>query len=121
MGGSHESQSTKQIVVLIASDELGQGSPELGKILIRSFVKTLSNAEQKPRRMIFVNSGVRLTTEGSDLIDDLKLLEETGVELLSCGTCLDYFHLKEKLQAGRASNMVEIVETLTAADSVVRP
>lgn len=121
MNRSGSSKSSKGFVVLVASDELGRGSPELGRVLIRSLIKTLSNTERKPERMIFVNGGVRLTADGSDLIDDLKAMEESGVELLSCGTCLDYFDLKEKLRAGRASNMQEIVETLTDADRVLRP
>jgi selenium metabolism protein YedF len=114
-------RSGRQSALLVASDEIGQGSPELGKILMRSLLKTLVNAGQKPYRAIFVNGGVRLTSEGSDLLDDLRALEESGVEILSCGTCLDYFHLKEKLKVGRVSNMAEIVGTLTTADLLVRP
>ena len=121
MGNESKEIERERIAVLFASEEMGHGSAKLGRILIRSFIKTLAMAGRRPWRAVFVNGGIHLTTEGSDLIDDLKGLETAGVELLSCGTCLDYFDKKEKLLAGRASNMREIVETLTTADLVVRP
>jgi selenium metabolism protein YedF len=119
--GNSTNQAGRRTVLLVAGDELGQGSPQLGRILIRSFLKTLAGAAERPYRALFLNGGVRLTSEGSELLEDLRALEALGVEILSCGTCLDFFHLKEKLKAGRISNMAEIVETLTTADLVVRP
>jgi len=109
------------VVVLVASSLLGAGEEELGRILMRAFVKTLKEVEPRPATMIFVNSGVRLTTEGSELIEDLLLLEGKGVELLSCGTCLDYYKVKDRLRAGRATNMLEIASVLMTAGRVVRP
>lgn len=108
-------------VVLFASDRLGDGPEELGRVLVRGFVKTLREQGPPPWRMVFLNSGVALTTEGSPLAEDLQAMEAAGAELLSCGTCLDYFHAKEKLVAGRVSNMREIVETLTRAGRLLRP
>jgi hypothetical protein len=74
-----------------------------------------------PWRVIFVNGGVRLASEGSELLTHLRDLENLGVELLSCGTCLDFFGLKEKLKAGRASNMFEILSSLAESTSVLKP
>jgi len=110
-----------RIVVFIAHDKFGQGDDELGTILMRGFIKTLREVVPQPVRMIFANAGVKLTVAGSELLDDLRLLEEAGVEMLSCGTCLDFFGLKEQLEIGRISNMYEIATALVSADRVVRP
>jgi selenium metabolism protein YedF len=75
---------------------------------MKGFIYALAEADGTPKRMVFMNSGVRLCVEGSPSLDDLKRLEAKGVELLSCGTCLDYLHLKDKLAIGRISNMYEI-------------
>ncbi len=107
-------------VVLIPSDRLGSGPEELGSILMRSFLKTLKDAPVRPWRMVLINAGVRLAVEGSDLVDDLRALQGSGIGILACGTCLDFFHARDKLTAGRVSNMREIVDTLTAADKVIR-
>jgi selenium metabolism protein YedF len=114
-------QEKSRVAVLLASDLLGSGPDELGRVLIRSFVKTLKEVAPKPWRVIIINSGVQLALDGSPVLGDLIALEETGVDLLSCGTCLDYFKAKDRLKAGRVSNMLEIVTTLTTADRVVRP
>jgi selenium metabolism protein YedF len=107
-------------VVLVTSDVIGQGDELLGRLLMRSFIKTLKEAEPRPARILFLNAGVRLTTAGSELIDDLRVLERHGVELLSCGTCLDFFHLLDALQVGVKTNMQEIVNSLVGADRVIR-
>jgi selenium metabolism protein YedF len=108
------------VVALVASDLFGAGDEELGRVLMRSFVKTLGEVEPRPAALIFLNSGVRLTTEGSDLIDDIRALEEGGMEVLSCGTCLDYYRLADALRVGRATNMFEIASRLLGAGRVVR-
>ncbi len=100
-------------VVLIIKDTFGNGAEELGKLLMRSYLYTLLEIDLLPSSLLFVNSGVNLTTEGSDVIDILKQLEEKGVEILSCGTCLDFYHLKNKLSVGRVTNMYEIAEKTT--------
>ena len=109
-----------KVVVFITSDLFGVGDEELGKILMRAFVKTIRDIEPRPARLMFANSGVRLTTEGSDLIDDIRALDASGVEVVSCGTCLDYYGLVEKLEVGQAGNMFEIASALVAADRVVK-
>ena len=108
-------------VFYIASNSMGEGSPELGLILIRAFIKTVKDLENKPNKMIFVNSGVKLTTKGSPLVPDIKELKESGIEIISCGTCLDYFGLKDDLEVGLVSNMYEIASALADADRIVRP
>lgn len=108
------------LVVFIESDSIGRGSEELGRILMRSFLHTLAEAEYKPAKIILVNSGVKLTCEGSEVIEDMRHLSRQGAEILSCGTCLDYFGLKTKLQVGRISNMYEILSSLAQAGKVLK-
>jgi selenium metabolism protein YedF len=109
------------VVVLISSVTLGHGDDDLGRLLMTAFVKTLKDVVPRPRTVILMNGGVRHAGEGADLVPALRDLEERGVTVLACGTCLDFFHLKEKLAAGRISNMLEILSALVAADRVVRP
>ncbi|MCI5997721.1 MAG: sulfurtransferase-like selenium metabolism protein YedF [Peptoniphilaceae bacterium] len=108
-----------QTVIAVSKDFMGNGSEQLGKILIKGFIYTVSEYEKLPKTMIFFNAGVKLTTEGSPCIDDLKKLEEKGVEIISCGTCLDYYELKEKLLVGQVSNMYTIYETLFNSSKVI--
>ncbi|MBE3572442.1 MAG: sulfurtransferase-like selenium metabolism protein YedF [Moorella humiferrea] len=106
-------------VLLVTSATLGRGSEELGGVLMRSFFYSLSETEVLPRRIIFINSGVHLCCQGSPVLDSLLALEQKGVEVLACGTCLDYYHLKEKLCIGSVTNMYTIIEHLTAAEKVI--
>jgi selenium metabolism protein YedF len=107
-------------VMLIGSDRLGDGPEELGRLLMRNFIMTLLELDALPDRMLFVNSGVLLTAAGSEVIEDLEALGNRGVEVLSCGVCLDYFKKKELLAAGGVTNMFTIAESLLGASSVVR-
>jgi len=108
------------LVIFIDSDTIGRGAEELGKILMRSFLQTLGASEVKPQKIIFLNSGVKLACEGSEVFEDLKELSGEGVEILSCGTCLDFFGLKKKLMVGKASNMYEILNSLNQAEKVIK-
>jgi len=119
---SPESQKKfEKIVVYINSNLMGVGDEALGVILMRSFLKTLLDLKPIPSKLIFVNSGVHLTTEGSEVIESLKALADKGVEILSCGTCLDFYGLKEKLKVGIISNMYDIAQSLLEADRLIRP
>ncbi|MDO5688704.1 MAG: sulfurtransferase-like selenium metabolism protein YedF [Tissierellia bacterium] len=100
------------LTVGIGSNLMGTGEEELGKVLMRSFMYTVSETEPYPETIVFFNSGVFLTTEGSDVLDDLEKLAGEGVEIISCGTCLDYYKLKDKLAIGEISNMYTIYEKL---------
>jgi selenium metabolism protein YedF len=114
-------QKAEKVVVYINSNLLGIGDEALGAILMRSFLKTLLDLKPIPSKLIFINSGVRLTTEGSEVLETLKTLFEKGVEILSCGTCLDFYGLKEKLKVGIISNMYDIAQSLLEADRLIRP
>ena len=107
------------IVVLITSDQLGTGDSRLGEILMKAFLNTLWDTEPKPDKILLLNDGVRLTTEGSEVLDALHLLEKEGVQIFSCGTCLEYYQLKEKLRVGLVSNMYDIVNSLLSAGKVI--
>ena len=107
-------------VVLITTDRLGTGSEELGKILMKAFLNTLWDASPRPGKILFMNDGVRLTVEGSDVLDTLHLLENEGVEIFSCGTCLAYYELTDKLDVGMVTNMYETVESLLSSDKVIK-
>lgn len=107
------------IVVLIPDDGMGRGDEELGGILMRSFLHALNEAEPLPDTIIFLNAGVKLTVEGSPVLEDLVALGKRGVGILACGTCLGHFGLKDRLAVGEVSNMYSIAETLLAAGNVV--
>lgn len=108
-------------VVVVASDRMGEGNDELGKVLIKGFIFAVTQLDTLPKSMLFYNGGATLTTEGSDSLEDLKSLEAQGVEILTCGTCLDYYGLKEKLAVGSVTNMYSIVETMANAEKILRP
>ena len=115
-----EPQKTgKGIAILIASDTIGRGSNELGAILMRALFPTLLEASPRPRKLIFMNNGAKLTVEGSIYLDDISKLEKEGIEVFVCGTCLDFFHLKDKVRVGKISNFFEITQTLVEADKVI--
>src|SRR4030042_6757364 len=120
-GTVSEKKDRGNIVVYLNSRFLGIGDEGLGSILMRSFLKTLLELKTKPSRLILINSGVWLSSEGSDVLETLKVLSERGVEILSCGPCLDFYGLKEKVKVGVVSNMFTIAQTLLEAERVVRP
>ncbi|MFY9396946.1 MAG: sulfurtransferase-like selenium metabolism protein YedF [Desulfomonilia bacterium] len=114
------SPASGPLVVVIGSDRMGSGDDELGSVLMRSFIHTLAEAQEKPEIMIFFNTGVKLAIEGSEVIEDLRGLCDSGVKMLVCGTCLGYFEAKDRLAAGQVSNMYEIAETMLSAGRLVR-
>ena len=106
-------------VFYITADSIGRGSEELGKILIPGFFEALTQEDRKPDKIIFTNSGVNLVCTGSPVLESLKVLAGKGGEVLACGTCLDYYNLKEKVQVGRVTNAYEILSSLMAAENVI--
>ncbi|MFA9422672.1 MAG: sulfurtransferase-like selenium metabolism protein YedF [Sedimentibacter sp.] len=100
-------------------DKLGKGSDDLGTMLMKSFIYTISERKPYPNFLIFLNAGVKLTTTGSESLEDLKKLEEAGVKIVSCGTCLDFFEIKGDLEVGTVSNMYDIVDLISESDSAV--
>jgi selenium metabolism protein YedF len=108
-------------VVFIASEAIGSGDDKLGRILMEGFVNTLAEQDHAPDKLLLMNGGVRLATEGSPVLATLKALTDRGCEILVCGTCLDFFDLKEKLAAGVVSNMYDIQAAMLAASKIIRP
>ena len=108
-------------VVAIASDKMGEGAEELGKTLLKAFVFSLTQQEKLPKTMLFYNGGAHLTCEGSPMLEDLRALEAEGVEILTCGTCLNFYGLTERLAVGGVTNMYVIAEKLLHAGNVVKP
>ena len=108
-------------VVVISSDKMGEGEEELGKVLIKGYIYALTQLETLPKTILFYNKGAYLTCEGSASLEDLKSLEAQGVEILTCGTCLDYYQVKDKLAVGGVTNMYSIVESMAEAGKIVRP
>ena len=106
-------------VVVLSEDIMGRGNRELGEILVKAFLNTLAESDPPPWRMVLFNSGVKLAVEGSDTVQALSNLESLGVGILVCGTCLDFFGLKEKLAAGTVSNMYDILTTMLSATNSV--
>ena len=112
--------SARGKTILITNDLMGEGDPALGKILIKAFIFSLTQADQLPERIIFYNRGVFLLTEDAETCQDLKNLEKAGVELWPCGTCLDFYKLKDQVKIGTVSNMYSIVEALNEGRDIVR-
>jgi selenium metabolism protein YedF len=107
------------LVVAIGRNTMGSGNDELGAILIKGFIYSLTELDRPPETMLFFNSGVKLTTEGSTALEDLKKLEEKGTVISSCGTCLDFYKLKDKLAAGSVTNMYAIVQAMGEAGRLI--
>ena len=108
-------------VVVIASDKMGEGAEELGKTLLKAFVFSLTQQDKLPKTILFYNGGAHLTCEGSPMLEDLKALEAEGVEIMTCGTCLNFYGLTEKLAVGSVTNMYVIAEKMLNAGNVVKP
>ena len=105
--------------IFISSDKMGKGNDELGEVLIKGYIYTLTETKPYPKHIVFINSGVKLTTRNEATIENLKILEEAGVEILSCGTCLDYYNLKDDLQVGYVTNMYTIVDIMNNSSQTI--
>ena len=111
----------KNTVVVISSKAMGHGGDELGTALMKGFIYALSQQEQLPSTILFYNGGASITCEGSVSLEDLKNMEAQGVEILTCGTCLNFYGLTEKLAVGSVTNMYTIVEKMSGADLIIKP
>jgi selenium metabolism protein YedF len=109
----------KKIMVMIATDRMGYGDDVLGKLLLINFIKTLAEMGDELWRLVFVNNGVKLTIDGSEVLDVLKAYEKAGITILVCGTCLNHFNLLDKKQVGVTTNMLDIVTAIQLADEVI--
>ena len=108
-------------VVVIASATMGEGDPELGRLLMKGYLYALTQLDTLPKTLIFYNGGAALTCEGSASLEDLKSLEAQGVQILTCGTCLNHYGLTDSLKVGEVTNMYVIAETMAGAAKIVKP
>lgn len=109
------------LVAAVDSAVMGRGSDELGAVLMKGFLFAVGQLPELPKTMLFYNGGARLTCRGSESLEDLKNLEAQGVEILTCGTCLNHYGLTEELAVGGVTNMYSIVEKLAGAGKVIKP
>ena len=115
------SEKTGNTIVVLSSDCMGEGDEVLGRALMKGFIYALTSQEELPDTVIMYNRGARLPVEGSESLEDLKLLESQGVEILTCGTCLNHYGLTEKLSVGSVTNMYVICVKMLQAEKVVKP
>jgi len=115
------SGTRKNVVVVISSGKMGEGSDELGKTLLKGFLYALGQQEALPETILFYNGGAAMTCEESPSLDDLKSMQAQGVEILTCGTCLNFYGLTGKLKVGEVTNMYTIAEKMAQADLIVKP
>ena len=111
----------KGMIAVISSGTMGTGDEKLGKTLMKGFIYALTQQDIMPETVLLYNGGAFLSCQGSDSVQDLKTLEEKGVKILTCGTCLNYYDLSEKLEVGTVTNLYEIAEKETAASIIIRP
>ncbi len=111
----------EELVCVIPADTMGRGNDPLGNVLMRAFIKTIQSVSPLPQKIFFYNTGVKLTATESDLIVPLRELAGQGVKIYSCGTCLDFFHLSEKLLVGEVTNMYDILDSMAKARKVISP
>ena len=104
--------------VIIGSKELGKGDDRLGGLLMASMLRVMGEAEERPETIIFMNAGVYLLCEGSQALDHLRRLQELGVQLLACTTCLEYYDLADKLRVGKPTTMIKTVGQMMGSDTI---
>lgn len=109
----------KDLTIAIGSDKMGNGEEALGKILMKSFIYTVKETTPWPKAILLYNSAVYLACEGSEVLDDLETMKEEGVEIIACGTCLDYYNIKDKLRVGEIGNMYSIYEKMANSNNTI--
>jgi selenium metabolism protein YedF len=110
----------KSLVILVGSDKLGSGDDTLGSTLMKSYMYALSESDKLPKELLFINSGVRLVAEDSEVLESLMKLKDRGVNISSCGVCLDFYKLKDKLAVGEITNMYTIIDKMNTAGNTIR-
>lgn len=110
----------KSLVILVTSDKLGTGNDTLGATLMKSYLYALSESDKLPADLLLLNGGVKLAAEGSEVIDSLNKLKERGVNIASCGVCLDFYGIKDKLSVGEITNMYTIIEKMNTASNTIK-
>ncbi|ABX41861.1 sulfurtransferase-like selenium metabolism protein YedF [Lachnoclostridium phytofermentans] len=108
-------------IIVLSTDHMGEGNEQLGKTLMKGFIYALTELDKLPEKVILYNGGAKLPVEGSDSLEDLKLLEAQGVEILTCGTCLNFYEISDKLSVGSVTNMYAIAEIMMNASKIIKP
>lgn len=111
----------EKTVVVVSSEKMGEGDEVLGKTLMKSFLYALTQLDSLPDTVLFYNGGAHLTCKGSPALEDIRTLEKAGVEILTCGTCLNHYKIADSLAVGTATNMYAIAEAQMKADKIIRP
>lgn len=106
--------------ILVSSNLLGNGDDRLGETLMKVYINTLAESEILPENLMFINGGVKLTCTGSDVLDSLSLMKEKGVNIISCGACLDFYNLKEELKVGEIGNMYQIIDLMNKSGNTIK-
>lgn len=106
--------------ILVASNLLGNGDDRLGETLMKIYINTLAESEVLPENLMFINGGVKLTCTGSDVLDSLNSMQEKGVNIISCGACLDFYNLKEELKVGEIGNMYQIIDLMNKSGNTIK-
>ena len=106
--------------ILVATNLLGNGDDRLGETLMKVYINTLVESEILPENLIFINGGVKLTCTGSDVLDSLNSLKEKGVNIISCGACLDFYNLKDELKVGEIGNMYQIIDLMNRSGNTIK-
>lgn len=118
---AEEKKEEKGTVIVIDGDTMGKGDEALGKTLMKGFLYTFTEMENLPETIIFYNRGVFLAVEGSESVEDLKQLQERGVEILCCGACINFYGLQEKVKVGTITNMYNIIEKQMKGEKIIKP
>lgn len=115
------SDMNQEYDVVINSDQMGKGDETLVETLMKGFIHTLAERENKPKNLVFYGDGVRLTCKGSESLEDLEVLDKAGVNILSCGICTDFYELSDKLMVGGITTMKEVVDIMSSSNNIVMP
>ena len=118
-GDSRGCAVSSGLVVAIYREKMGEGDEELGKILIKAFINSLTELPTPPKSVIFVNTGVLLASDGANTIDDLKKLEQSGTTILSCGICVEYYGIQDKIAVGSVAFMSDVIEIMASAGNII--
>ncbi|HEY8892416.1 MAG TPA: sulfurtransferase-like selenium metabolism protein YedF [Clostridium sp.] len=113
-------EDKKKFTIVISTDKLGIGDDKLGDILMKSYIFALSEADSIPNDLLFINGGVKLTIDNSPVLDSLNKLIQRGTNILVCGTCLDFYNLKDKISIGEITNMYDIVQLMNDAGNTIK-
>ncbi len=118
---SNDTAPKEKMIIAISSDKMGDGIDELGDVLMKGFIYTLTEMDLMPATVLLYNGAAKLTVKDAPTLEDFKTLEGMGVEILTCGTCLNYYDLGDKLAVGEVTNMYTIMERLQGADKIIKP